>query len=115
MEMLKTGSAVKLMLKWQKNYYVGEKVEDSRRIKRKINAGKYVHGIYLLTLSDNPSNLMEIVPAAMLMQKSFREICPLIFGMAKGSDEALEMVRSIVDEVYRETGAFRIEEYIKNR
>lgn len=103
------------MLKWQRNYYVGENVEDPRKIRRKISAGKYVHDIYLLTLSNNPSNLMEIVPAFMLMQKSYAGICPLIFGMAKGSEEALEMVRSIVDEVYRETGAFGIEEYIKNR
>ena len=52
------------MLKWKKDYLTGEGVEDPEKIKNKLDAGKYVHGIYLLTLSDNPSNLFEIIPAA---------------------------------------------------
>lgn len=103
------------MLKWQKNYYVGENIKDPHKIKRKINAGKFVPGVFLLTLSNNPANLCEIVPAAMLMQKAYREICPLIFGMAKDKDEAMEMVSSLLGEIYRETGSFQIAEYLKNR
>ena len=88
------------MLKWKKDYLTGEGVEDPEKIKNKLDAGKYVHGIYLLTLSDNPSNMFEIIPAAMLLQKSYYRICPEIIGMAKGKDEALEMVRSLVQETY---------------
>ena len=103
------------MLRWQKNYYVGKSVEEPRRIKRKINAGKFVPGIFLLTLSNNPENLCEIVPAVMLMQKAYVEICPLIFGMAKGKKEAMDMVSELMEEVYRETGSFQVAEYLKNR
>ena len=80
-----------------------------------LNSGKPVLGIYLLTLAENPVNLMDIIPAAMLIQKSFYGICPKIIGMAKGKEEALEMVRSLIDEMYRETGTFATAEYIENR
>ena len=45
-----------------KKFKISKKVAE--KIKNKLDAGKYVHGIYLLTLSDNPSNLFEIIPAA---------------------------------------------------
>ena len=98
------------MLKWQENFLAGESVKDPEKIKKKP-----VLGIYLLTLSENPVNLMDIIPAAMLIQKSFYGICPKIIGMAKGKEEALEMVRSLIDEMYRETGTFATAEYIENR
>ena len=97
------------MLKWQENFLAGESVKDPE------NSGKPVLGIYLLTLAENPVNLMDIIPAAMLIQKSFYGICPKIIGMAKGKEEALEMVRSLIDEMYRETGTFATAEYIENR
>ena len=93
------------MLKWQENFLAGESVKDPEKIKKKLNSGKPVLGIYLLTLSENP----------VLIQKSFYGICPKIIGMAKGKEEALEMVRSLIDEMYRETGTFATAEYIENR
>lgn len=103
------------MLKWQNNFLIGESIKNPGKIKKKLNNGKLVPGIYLLTLSQNPSNLMDIIPAALLLQKSFCGICPKIIGMAKGKEEALEMVRSLIDEMYTDTGAFAIAEYIENR
>ena len=55
------------MLKWQENFLAGESVKDPEKIKKKLNSRKPVLGIYLLTLSDNPVNLMDIIPAAMLI------------------------------------------------
>ena len=103
------------MLIWQENFLTGESVKNPEKIKKKLNDGKLVPGIYLLTLSENQSNLMDIIPAAMLIQKSFYGICPKIIGMAKGKDEALEMVRGLIDEMYTETGTFGTAEYIENR
>ena len=103
------------MLKWQENFLAGESVKDPEEIKKKLNSGKPVLGIYLLTLSENPVNLMDIIPAAMLIQKSFYGICPKIIGMANGKDEALEMVRSLIEEIYTETGTFQVAEYLENR
>lgn len=103
------------MLKWMKNYYIGNDVKNPTRTRARITAGKYVPNIYVVTLSDNPGNILEILPAAMLVQRGARAICPLIIGMARGKDGAIQMVQDIVGQVYTETGDFKIKEYLKNR
>lgn len=103
------------MLRFLDNYYVGDEIKNPEKIIEKLESGKPVWGIYLLTLSGNRKNLMEILPASMLMQKSFREICPAIFGMAKGKENAIEMAAAMLGDMYRSTGGFAVEEYMKNR
>lgn len=58
------------MLRWIENYYVGSSVRKPEEMKEKINSGFFAPGIYLLTLSDNPNNLLEFLPAASLKQKA---------------------------------------------
>lgn len=103
------------MLKWQRNYMIDDKIKKPREIKEKLDEGKFVHGIYLITMSENPSNIMDIIPAFMLIQQSFYDICPPVIGMAKGKKNALEMVRELIDKTYRTTGSFCVAEYLENR
>ena len=56
------------MLKWIRNYYVGEDVKNPGRARARIIVGKFVPGVYVVTLSDNPGNILEILSAAELMQ-----------------------------------------------
>ena len=95
------------MLKWMKDYYIGDDIKNPTRARARITAGKFVPDIYVVTLSDNPSS--------MLVQRGARAICPLIIGMAKGKDGAIRMVQDIIEQVYTETGDFKIKEYLKNR
>jgi len=101
------------MLKWHDHYYVGESVRDESAVREKLDAGKPVPGIYLVTFSDNPHNILEIIPAVTLFQKTAARLCPEIVGMAKGMDEAMELVQMIVQTVYEETGDVLVEKYLK--
>lgn len=103
------------MLKWWEHCYMGEGVKSSASLRRKINRGKAAPGIYLVTLSHNPNNIMEIIPAVVLVQKAAYDLCPLILAMAKGKDEAIDLAGKIAEACYQETGSFQIKEYIKNR
>ena len=103
------------MLKWREDYYVGEGFKDGVKTKKRIDAGKVALGVYLVTLSENPGNLLEIIPSYMLIQKSYYAKCPEIIGMAKGKDEATDLAVDIVKNIYGETGAFQVKEYFKNR
>ena len=80
------------MLKWREDYYVGEGIKAAAKARRRIDAGRVAFGVYLVTLSENPGNLLEIVPSYMLIQKSYYARCPEIVGMAKGKDEAIDLV-----------------------
>ncbi len=103
------------MLKWLSTYYVGPKIKNAAGIQAKINEGKAVPGVYLLTLSYNPDNIVELVPALVLVQKKLYADCPLIIGMAADKKEAIELFRKILTKVYKETGQCRIEEFVKRR
>ena len=48
------------MLKWREDYYVGEGIKDAAKARRRIDAGRVAFGVYLVTLSENPGNLLEI-------------------------------------------------------
>ena len=72
-------------------------------------------GIYLITLSDNPRNLLEILPALTLIQESAADMCPEIVGIAKGKEEAMDLVTEMIRTIFSETDGFEVKEYWKNR
>lgn len=101
---------------WYDDLYVGESiVHKTKKIKWKIchNAGQW--NIYVIALASNRENLLDIIPSRELLQKGYpkKELC--VVGLAGGYEEALEVAASIVEEVYRSTGAFRIEPYLKEK
>lgn len=103
------------MLKWISDYYAGNSIQSPEELKIKINSGAFLPGIYLLTLPQNPNNILDIIPAISLMQKPVYNLCPLVIGIASGKEEALELACGIIGEAYKKTGAFRMEDYLKNR
>ena len=106
---------VSQVIRWARNPYLGKGIEEVKEIRSKVNKGAFLSGIFLVTLSDHPEHLMEIIPAWMLMQKWNRRVCPKIVGITKGKKDAMKMVAEIVQEVYENTGAVDIKEYLKKR
>ena len=103
------------MLDWKNNYYLEGDIRFPERTRKKIQKRKFVPEIYLITFSHNKENLLEILPATVLIQKAAYENCPTIIGMAKGKDCAIDLVKRIIDEVYQNTGAFNVREYMETR
>lgn len=99
------------MLKWLSYYRVGENIKNPERIRRKIESGKAVPEVWLLTLSDNPGNILEMFPAVLMVQEPFARLCPPIIGMTKGKKAAVQMAVEIITEVYGATGGFDVREY----
>ena len=101
---------------WYDKLYVGESiVHKTKKIKWKImhNAGQI--GIYVITLASNRQNLLDIIPSYELMQRGYPKREMVIVGLAKGYDEAVVVVASIVDEVYRNTGTFAVRTYLAEK
>lgn len=103
------------MLKWLENYYVGEGIKKPEELQKKINEGKTVPAVFLITLAMGSNNILEIVPALMLTMEHNRRHCPPIIGMAGGKQKAIRLVQTIITEVYEATGAFDVKAYLKNR
>ncbi len=105
----------RFMQNWIEDYYIGAGIKNPQKTRKKIDAGRLTVGVYLITLSENPGNLLEIIPASLLMQKTYARICPTIVGMEKGKDAAIDMAAGIIKEIYETTGQFQVREYFKNR
>lgn len=101
-------------MKWYEHLYVGDSVADKvDKIKWKImhNAGMFT--VYVIALASNPDNLLDIIPASNLVQKGYPKENLRIVGLAGGYDEALELVRRIVEETYEHTNDIDVYEYLK--
>ena len=60
---------------WYKEFYAGEGVAGKRmRIKWKILCHAGMAGVYVITLSSNPKNLLDIIPSWELMQDDYPKI-----------------------------------------
>ncbi len=103
-------------MKWYAHLYTGEQARKSaKRLIRRINTGKPTRDIYVLTYPTNEHNVLDIVPTAVLLQKVARQNCPEIIGLARGRDEAYELVQQIIMETYSKNGNFHVQEYLEDR
>lgn len=105
-------------MKWYRPLYLGEKAKAAKLKTLKKVKGKQVQwDTYFITLPSNPSNLLDIIHANQLLWPYYRSRRVrrkiYVIGIAKGREEAFELVQSIVDEVYRETGGFNIRAYLQ--
>ena len=104
-------------MKWYGDLYVGDSIEGkANRIKWKINHRAGTVSVYVIAFASNRQNLLDIIPAWELMQKSYPGKKQMqIIGLAKGYVEALELVRRIIEEVYQNTGDVDVRSYLQSR
>lgn len=99
-------------MKISKNVVFGEMASlKKRRIVRALKRKKFIFDIYVITLPKNDNGIMEIYPSYVLYQKVFEDISKYIIGIAKGKEEAYDMVTSFVMECYNTTGNFKVKDY----
>jgi len=102
------------MVIWGSKLYIGEQVGGKcDRIKKQLSAGKLVPGIFLITEPTNGENFFDVLPATELLFPYHKRRNIVVYGIAKGKEEALELVASMLEEMYRETGGVCSKEYWK--
>lgn len=101
-------------MRWAKDLYLSEKAAKKKdKIIRKANRGIGMVSVYFISLASNEQNLFDIFHAAHLKQPVFYRQNPFVVGIAFGYEEALELTQRIVEDIYRETGGFRVREYFE--
>lgn len=100
------------LITWSKKLYIGPSIKRRHRyIKYAISHGKSKIGIYCITFASNQENLFDILPANELLFPHYKNSRIHILGLACGKIEALLLVRNMIDELYHETGNFKVREY----
>lgn len=105
-------------MKWYRPLILGENAGKQKlRTLKKVKNKKYQKDTYFITLPSNASNLLDIISVNQLLWPYYRNrkvrAQIYVIGIAKGKDEAMEVVRTIIDETYRQTGGFDIAKYLK--
>jgi hypothetical protein len=99
---------------WSEKLYIGTQAEKHyKKVQKKLESGKAVVGFFLITRPSNSSNLFDILPTAELLFPYYRKQELLVYGFAKGKEEAEELVVSMLEDVYRETDGLCCKEYFE--
>jgi len=80
---------------------------------KKLKKGKSVPFLYVVYISESKTDQLEIVESMQIGLPFFEERDLYIAGLAIGEDEALELIRQMVDTVYTETGSTDIKAYFR--
>lgn len=103
-------------MKWYSVLYAGETARKKKnKIICKLKTGAGMLDVYLVTLSGNQHDLLEIISSAYLKQKVVRRNLPMILGIACGYEEAVEVAVEIVSETYAKTGDFKVSRYLADK
>ncbi len=87
-------------MRYYKHLYLAEGIKKKEKIIRKLEEKKLQMNIHVITLARNEKNQLEIYNSMVFLQPDFPYDDFLVVGLAKGYEDAVEMVEEIVWEVY---------------
>lgn len=81
---------------------------------RKMNRNRSVSYLYCITLPVFQDGILEIYEYEELRQPLYEELehPVIVIGITKTQEDAEELVRLIIDEVYQNTGGFAVGTYL---
>lgn len=105
-------------MKWYRKLYFGDNASKAKyKVFGKIRKGRFQIDTYLICIGMTSGHTLEIMHANFLMQPFYKKKKHLqniyVVGIAKGYAEALELVRTIVDDTYQNTGGTDVSAYLK--
>lgn len=100
-------------MKYYYALYMDEQtLQKKETILKKMRNNRWQFEIYLITLTQNVNNHLEIFHSALLKQKAIPRENLFVVGIANGYYEALELVEKITQDVYDKTNGVDIRNYI---
>ena len=101
------------MAEWYGKLYVGEKLRrKEKKVRRLVDRGRFLPNVYLVTLSSNGQDQLDILEASYLVQRGVAQRLPLIVGMAFDYPEAIHLVEEIAWEAYQATGDCNLRKFL---
>lgn len=102
------------MIHFAKQMIVSETIEKkTEKIMNKLIKKKLTSEIYVITFSSNKDNLFDIINANELLSPVYQRADLLVLGLAKGREEAVMIVKDMIELVYQQTGGFDVRAYYK--
>ena len=102
-------------MRYYKHLYLADGIRKKEKVIRKLEKNQLQMNIHIITLSQNEEDQLEIYNSMILLQPEFPHDDFFVVGIAKGYEDAVEMVEEIAQEVYNKTKGADIRSYILER
>ena len=100
------------MIVWRRDLYLGEGARDQKwKIIHNVRKHKLQLGAYVIVLSVNGKDTFDLIPTYMLSENSYKGRDIEVLGIALGKDEACELARQMIQDVFDRTGDVNIRGY----
>ena len=97
---------------FHKKLYVDDEISmHKRKTIKKLKHNKFMLGVYVIALSENPQDQLDIIPSYVLMQKAYREMELVVAGIASSRENAIELLNKMVMDCLNETGDVSLRGY----
>lgn len=104
------------MAVWYENLYMGAAAAPLYdQIYHSIEEEKYLPDVYLITIAAAVKDQLDCYESIQLFMPALRRRLKPIIGLAYGKEEAMSLLQTIAEDVYRETGGLRIRTYFEER
>ena len=101
-------------MKYYSNLYVSERLKKKKdKVIARLERRKIQPDLHVILLPECDHTQLEIVNAVYLLQPGYPREDRMVVGIAKGFDEAAELIEKISREVYDATGDLKIRDYIQ--
>lgn len=105
-------------MKLYNHLYVGTLTDKAvEKYKKKIRKRKPAFGLFVITLPIFPSGILEIYSYNELLQPFYKKHSDniMIIGMAEGYEAAVEIVTSMIDEMYQTSKELDVQKFLGTR
>jgi len=107
------------LIEWDKNLRArGNARKKEKKIKKLVEKRKLRSiGYYCLAFPSNKQNILDIYNMGEFLFAHYRKDHTdnvHVIGLADNRDEAAELAKEIIDEVYRKSGSFDVERYYRD-
>lgn len=101
---------------WLDDLYISDNITRKKdKLIKKINKGKITKNLYVIALSRNSSDLLDVFQANILKQDYYKKQDIIVVGLAKSEDAAYDLVKTIVDDCYAATNGVDVKAFLKER
>lgn len=103
-----------ISLTYRPDLYLGDSINENKldKIIKKLEKKPLLSGVFLITVSRNASDQLDIFDARQLAQSYYKKHPPYVVGIAGSHDEAVELVERLVQECLRARGDCALKEYL---
>lgn len=102
------------MIRWY-NYLYLDKLANKKlkQVKKRMESGKVMKGVYCITLPQNGDNLFEIIQTNQLIYPYYKSKEIYVLGLAYGKDSAIDLLTEMVMDILDNTDDFDGKNYYK--